>query len=413
MGELNPDKLQRSLNLPLALFYGLGTILGAGIYVLVGQVSIPAGASSPVSFLIASLLAAFSAFSYAELSARFPRSGGESIYMEKAFKRRPLSVATGILIVLSGTVSPAVLLNGFSGYLKVFVDWPDWAVVSLLALALTGVAAYGMKESALVITLITLVEIGGLVLVLATGYEAFGKLGERLPEILPDWKLASFSGIFAGSLLAFYAFIGFEDMANVAEEVKNPERNLPLAILIALAVSTTLYVAVSLLAVLSLDLEELTASRSPLASIYEKNTGSKPWLIGIIGLFSTVNGILVQMIMASRALYGMSREKWIPPVFDKIHPFTKTPIAATVVVGLIALALALTAPIAVLAQASSFVVLIIFTSVNLALWKIKRSASRAEGVWKIPAWVPIAGFFANVAFIGFQIYRLVFQKDLG
>lgn len=399
---MSTPHLQRRLGLILTTFYGLGTIVGAGIYVLVGKVAGKAGILAPFAFFIAALVAALSALSYAEFATRFPKSGGEAVYTDKALGIKPISIVAGLLVVLSGIVSPATLLNGFTGYLKIFVDWPDSIVILGLTLVLGGLAAWGIKESALAITILTLAEIGGLVLVIAVSADKLPQVITKLPTALGELDFAAVPGVLLGSFLAFYAYIGFEDIANIAEEVKKPERNLPLAILISLVASTVLYMTVAFVAVLSLSENELAKTEAPLALLYEKNTGHKAWIISGISLVAVVNGALVQIIMATRMLHGMSREGWIPKIFGKVHARTKTPLIATTAVTLAILACAIAGPLTALAEASSFVVLTLFTLVNFALWRLKIRSPKAAG-WRVPMAIPVAGFFLSLALLVFRV----------
>lgn len=399
-------ELKRSLSLAQLTFYGLGTILGAGIYVLVSKVAGLAGLYAPISFLVAAALAALTGMSYAELSARYPKSAGEPVYVQEGLRWRPLSVLVGWLIILTGVVSAATIANGFVGYLHVFIAAPDWLVITLLVIALGLLAAWGISESVMAASAITLVEIGGLILVLAVAGENLGDLPERLPELTPPLDGAAWQGILLGAFIAFYAFIGFEDMVNVAEEVKEPARMLPLAIIIAIVISTVLYLLVALVAVLALPPAELAQSRAPLALIYERATGSAPVLISLISLFAVMNGALIQIIMASRVLYGMSREGWLHKAFGKVHARTRTPVFSTVVAAALVLVLALWLPLVTLAKITSFVILIVFALINLSLARVKRRNPRPSGLKIYPAWIPIAGFLATSGLLLFQVFQL-------
>jgi amino acid transporter len=255
-------------------------------------------------------------------------------------------------------------------------------------------------------SLITLVEVGGLILVLLVAGDSLGELPARLPELIPPADASVWHGILLGAFIAFYAFIGFEDMVNVAEEVKNPTRILPLAIIIAIVVSTILYLLVSLVAVLALPPAELAQSRAPLALIYERATGSAPVLISLISIFAVVNGALIQIIMAARVLYGMSREGWLHGAFGRVHPRTQTPLLSTMLVTLVVLILALWLPLVTLAKATSFIILVVFALINLALVRIKRREPRPNGIKVYPVWIPVAGFVSTTAFVLFQLYQL-------
>lgn len=396
-------ELKRSLSLPLITFYGLGTILGAGIYVLVGKVAGHAGLYAPVAFLVAAVLTILTGLTYAELSARFPRSAGSALYVQEGFGRRRLSILTGWLIILTGIVSSATLANGFVGYLQVFITVPDWLVIALVVLALGALAAWGIAESVIAASVVTVLEIGGLLFILAIAGDSFATLPARLPALAPPLEAVVWQGILLGAFLAFYAFIGFEDMVTVAEEVKEPARNLPRAILLSIAISTVLYLLVALVAVLSLDLSELSGSRAPLALVYERTTGQAPVIISLISLFAVVNGALIQIIMSARMLYGMSREGWHHAAFGEVHPVTHTPLLATAVATGMVLVLALWLPLVTLAKATSFIILIVFALVNLALVLVKRRVPKPAGVRIFPLWVPAAGFLTCTGFVLFQL----------
>ncbi len=396
-------ELKRSLSLVQITFYGLGTILGAGIYVLVGKVADSAGLYAPVAFVIAALLAGVTGLSYAELAARHPKSAGEAVYVQDGLRFRPLSILVGFLIILTGIVSAATIANGFVGYLHVFVAMPDWLAIALLVLALGALAAWGIDESVMAATFITLIEVGGLLLILFVAGDSLTTLPARLPELLPPPDAVVWQGILLGAFLAFYAFIGFEDMVNVAEEVKEPTRILPLAILLAIGISTTLYLLVALVAVLALPPAELSQSRAPLALIWERTTGSSPAAISLISLFAVVNGALIQIVMAARVFYGMSREGWLHAVFGRVHRRTRTPLVSTAVVTALVLVLALWLPIVTLAKATSFIILVVFAFINLALLRIKRRYPRPDGIRVYPMWVPVAGFLTTTGFVLFQI----------
>ncbi len=394
--------LRRSLSLPLTTFYGLGNILGAGIYVLIGKVVAEAGMFAPVSFLLASLLACLTAFTYAELSARFPLSAGEAVYIQEGIGIQALSALVGLLIILAGIVSAATILRGFTGYLQVFIAIPGGVAIPLLVLMLGGLAAWGISESVRIAALITLIEITGLLLIIWIAAPDLAAARPALGDFAPLSGSTAWYGIFIGGFLAFYAFIGFEDMVNVAEEVQHPSSNLPRAILIALAVSALLYFLVALAAVLSVPAGELADANAPLAFIYQYVTGRDPVVITLIGMLAVINGALIQIIMASRVCYGMGRKHWLPAVFARVNHLTRTPIVATVVVSALVLVMALWLPIETLAKATSYFLLIVFALVNLALWRMKHAATHPPGIIRVPFWVPVMGFFASAAFVFVQ-----------
>lgn len=398
-------QLQRRLTLPLFTFYGLGSILGAGIYSLVGKVAGDAGLYAPIAFVVAAVIAALTGFSYAELSARYPKSGGEAIYTARAFGIPALSTVIGLLVVFSAVISVGVLTNAFVGYLQVFVPVIPGLIIALTILVATAIAVRGIKESAQMASLLTIIEIGGLLLIIWIGRAGLFALPSHLGTLLPPADGVVWSGILAGAFIAFYAFIGFEDMANIAEEVKHPQRNLPLGILLAIFVSTALYCIIAVIAILSLPISELQASDAPLALIYERTTGSSPVVITFIGLFAIANGILVQIILGSRILFGLSRQHWLPPILSRVHPSTHTPVVATLCVALLGLAFALWLPLVSLAELTSFTVLIVYACVNAACMFIKIRTPRPQGVRTFPFIFPLLGFIAILAFLAFRLWE--------
>lgn len=395
--------LRRTVSLPLITFYGLGNILGAGIYVLTGKVVGHAGELAPLSFVLAALLAGVTAFSYAELSARYPFSAGEAVYIHKGLKVPALAGVVGLLIVFAGIVSSATILRGFVGYLQVFVPASHLLVLPLLVIFLGGLAAWGISQSVVVASLFTVLEVFGLLLVVVIAAPELVEMRDlsvmtaRLaePDIAP--------GIFVGAFLAFYAFIGFEDMVNVAEEVRDPQRVLPRAIFWSIGISTTLYFAVALVAVSTVPIRLLAESDAPLALIYETLTGRRPLIITLIGMLAVVNGALIQIIMASRVLYGMSDRGWLPAAVSRVHPKTRTPLLATGLVALLVLVFALWSTTENLAKATSFALLLVFALCNLALWRLKGRTDQPEGIIKVPRWVPALGFGASLSVFFIQL----------
>lgn len=387
-----PAGLQRSISLPLLLFYGLGTILGAGIYVLVGQVAGLAGHSAPISFLIAAVVAGFTGFSYAELSARYPLSAGEAVYVEEAFGKRFWAILVGLLVATSGIVSAAAVTRGAVGYMQVFVDIPTSVLVIGSIFTLAIIAIWGTTESLTVAAIFTVIEIFGLSLILWVGRDAFSSSNFNLAGFLPEADFENWQGILVGGFLAFFAFIGFEDMVNVAEEVKDPQRNLPLAIMFAILIATLLYLSISIVAVHLASADELISNDAPLAFLFQRATGDAPWLISIISIFAIINGALIQIIMASRMLYGMSRKHWLPSIIGQVNSVTQTPLIATVVIATLVMIFALYVPLVTLASVTSFVLLMVFMLINLALIKIKRRSNVLEpGINVYPVWVPVMG----------------------
>ena len=396
--------LKRSLSFQLVTYYGLGNIVGAGIYVLIGKVAGHAGLYTPISFLLASFVAALTAFTYAELSSRYPISAGESVYLQHSFNITWLSLIVGLLIILAGAISASTIIRGFVGYIQILINIPSELIIMTLVLILTSVAAWGITESVRVAAVFTFIAILGLVIIIIAAAPKLFTLSFEITN-LPDLSdPIILQGVFIGAFLAFYAFIGFEDMVNVAEEVKDPVSNMPKAILLALVIATLLYFLIALISVITVSPIELADSNAPLALVYERATGHKPVLITLIGLFAIINGALIQIIMASRVFYGLSRQGWLPEILGRVHPKTQTPIIATVCISMLILIMALWLPIETLAKITSFLIFLIFASINLALWRIKqKEAKHPDQIINIPMWVPIAGALTSIAFVIFQL----------
>jgi amino acid transporter len=393
--------LRRDVGLTLLTLYGLGNIVGAGIYVLVGEVAGTAGLQAPLAFLLAAFVAGASGLSYGELSARYPLSAGEAVFVYKAFNIQGLSVAVGLLILAAGLVSAATMARGFVGYFKEFLLLPDWLIVTAVLGGLTLIAIRGIVESARVAALLTLIEIAGLVWVVIVAAPNLANLANvNFTDMIP-LSGAAWQGMLGAAFLAFFAFIGFEDMVNIAEEVKHPERNMPLGILLAFLISTVLYILIVLVALMTLDSATLGASEAPLADVYKAATGREATFISLVGLIAVLNGGLIQIIMGSRILFGMSRNGWLPAFLGQVNAKTHTPILSTITAGAIALTFALALPLISLAQITSGLVLGVFVIINLSLIRIKLRDPTPANIKPLPIAVPtiaaLAGLYVIIA----------------
>jgi len=397
-GTRQPPGLKRVLGLTLVVLYGLGVTIGAGIYVLIGATAGQAGIYAPVSFCIAALVMAPTAASFAELSSRMPVSAGEAAYVREGLNSRGLALIVGLLVVTAGVVSAAAVAIGAAGYISVFIEAPDGLIISLVVLAMGLAAAWGILESVFLAGVLTLIEIGGLAVIVVAGIGNDPSIVLRFGEVVPgSFDPLIWSGVFSAGLLAFFAFIGFEDLVNIAEEVKEPLKVLPWAIFLTLVLSTLIYVSVVSIAVLSVPLEGLAASKAPLGYVYERVTGGSSLVISAIAVVATLNGIIVQMIMASRVLYGLSAQGDLPGILSQISPATRTPLIATALVAAIILVLSLAFPIEGLAEMTSRVTLTIFSLVNLALLRLKlREDAPPEDIFTVGLWVPVAGLSASL-----------------
>lgn len=394
-----PGALKRAISLPLLVLYGLGTIIGAGIYALVGEIAAVAGYAAPLTFLLAALVAGITAASFAELSARYPRAAGAALYVREGFGSPRLARAVGLLVIMAGTVSAAALLNGFANHLQIYLDWSRGTIIVAVGLLLVGLAAWGVAQSVAVAAAVTVVETGGLVAIIAAGAPELAELPARWSDFLPGHDGFGAGAVLVGVPLAFYAFIGFEDMVDMAEEVKDVRVTMPRAILLTMAISTTLYLLLMVTALLAMAPEELAASSAPLVTLFETHTGVSPLVIALIALFAIINGALIQILMASRVLYGLAARGQLPAWLGRVHPRTRTPLHATVVAGTLVLCLGLYGRLAGLATATSMLLLTVFALVNLALWRIKGRAAAAAATIALPRALPLVGFVLSALLV--------------
>jgi len=400
--DTTTPELKRVLSLPMMVFFGLGNILGAGIYVLIGKVAGYAAMLTPLCFLVAALVTVLTAFSYAELSSRHPVSAGAAVYVQEGFNLPLLATIVGLLVIFTGVVSAATIARGSVGYLQFFLPFPEHVLIFLVLFALGSLAAWGVKESVMVVALISVIEILGLLLVIFVAGDVLLELPARWTEFVPHLEWSVFRGITIGAFLAFYAFIGYEDMVNMAEETHAPWRTLPWSILISLLIAALLYMTIAAVCVLATPPDLLAQSGAPLAFVYQHATGADPVVLSAISIVAVVNGALIQIIMAARVCHGMSRRGWIPGLLGAVHPVTRTPVAATAVITLIILVLALWLPIETLAKTTSGTLLVVFALVNLALFRIKRRQVPVENGFIVPIWVPLAGFLVSLSFLFVQ-----------
>ena len=401
-------QLKRVLTLPLLTLYGVGTTVGAGIYVLTGKVIEVAGVFAPLSFLAAACLAGLSAASFAELSTRMPRSAGEALYVREGLRMPRLSVVVGLLVAASGVISSAVLTKGFAGYLGLVLDWPAPVFTAILLVGLVLLAIWGIREAVMVAAVITVIEVAGLLLVVWVARDGLMETGPWVDTLLDDTRQPAFALLASGTVLAFFAFIGFEDMVNVVEEVRDVRRTMPRAIFLTLLITAFLYFVVSLVALLSVSGAALGKSDAPLADVYARATGASPLPIVFIGTLAIVNGALIQIIMGSRVIYGLAAQGQIPAGFASLHPSRRTPVVATLVVGGLVALLALFFPLETLARLTSVVVLSVFTLVNFSLVALKRRGGNAEpATFGVPLWVPLCGGIASAGLVVYQLAAFV------
>lgn len=399
--------LKRTLGLYALIAYGVGDILGAGIYALIGKVAGLAGNAAWISFLISFLVAALTGLSYAELGSRYPRSAGESFYSLEAFRFPLFSYLIGFLVLMSGVVSMATVSHAFTGYVRVL--WPvcpSWLAISAFFFFLTVINFRGMVESSLTNIVCTLVEVSGILIVIVAGLSHFGRVNYL--AVTPPPGVGPWPALFQGGVLAFYAFIGFEDMGKAAEETHHPEKFLPRAIVASLLIVALLYVLVAVAVVSVVPAGELAHSSAPLMLVVERAFPGFPrWLFILIALFAVTNTALVNYVMGSRLLYGMAKEGLAPSFLSRLHSKRRTPYVAIGAVLLIALGLAFTGTLVFLAQSGSLLLLLVFFLMNISLLVIKFRPAEVALSFRVPFAVPLLGALTSASLI-FYVERRAF-----
>jgi amino acid transporter len=375
-------QLRRVLSLPWLVFYGVGVTVGAGIFALIGEIIGIAGDQAPWSFAVAGVVAGFTALSFAALSSAYPRAAGEVIYVKEGIG--PLAGRlVGYALLLTALMAGAVISLAFARYVASFSGVPEWAALTGVLALLCAIAIAGVKESVAAAALITALEVGTLLVVVAAGLPAAVSSGALWTVLAPPAEAPQWSAVLAGSFLAFFAFIGFENIVNMAEEAEDASRVIPRAVILTLIISVAIYALAAAVAAAYADRAALVGSKAPLAVLFEGATGQPAAVIAAMASIAMVNGILVQIVMASRVLYGMAGEGMMPQLLGRLHPRRQTPIIAillfTALIGL----LALSVPLVSLAEMTSFVILAIFTLVNASLFLIGR---RPEAPAKLRRW---------------------------
>jgi amino acid transporter len=397
-------QLRRTLGLAHAVLYGLGVTIGAGIYVLISVAAGQAGMSAPLAFLGAALVMGLSAASFAELGTRMPVSASEAAYVDKAFSVGWITVGTGLLVVATAVVSGATISAGSAGYIGTIVPLPPRWIITGVVLAMGVVACLATATSIAFAGVMTVIEVGGLMLIIGAGFFEAHDLVARLPELWPGAALHAWTGVFGTAMIAVFSFIGFEHLVNISEEMKTPTRTLPRALFLTLGLTAVIYALVLWVAVVAVPPPELAASPAPLALVFERLTGMPLLTLTLIAIVATLNGIIVHMIMIARVAYGLAMQGNLPALFGRINRYTGTPVLATLAGMSAILVFALFVPLEGLAKLTSQCTLGLFALVNLALIRIKLSEpAPPSGVFVCPLWVPFAGLVASAALLVIDI----------
>jgi basic amino acid/polyamine antiporter, APA family len=434
-GALHTDELKRSIGLFQAITYGVGLILGAGIYVIIGDVAAIAGNAMWISFVLAALIAIVTGFSYAELSSIFPKSAAEYVYSKNAFDSNFVGSIAGCMIIFVAIVSAATVAIGFAEYLTVlaFSQVSPILIAIILMLVLSFINFYGISESIRVNTAFTFIELAGLVLIIVAGIWLSSPEKTDYFEIPGNVDLFKIpSNVIIGVLLSstgliFFAYYGFENIVNISEETKTPTRIIPLAVLFSIIITTVVYVIVAIAVTTLVGWEELSQSQAPLALVAERALGKNgDFIISVIALFATSNTCLMMLISGSRIIYGMSKTERktghdslsrtssttsvFPRVLARVHGTRRTPwisIIVTMIIGIIVI-IASGGSISKIANISVFGIFIVYVLVNLSLIVLRMRKPYLKGDFVSP--ISTKGNFPVLAAIGLATSILILMQ---
>lgn len=341
-------------------FYGVGIIVGAGVYTVIGTAAGIAQQSLWLSFVIGAVVALLTGFSYAEMTTSFPRAGAEYLYLRRALPQSDWAAfGVGLLILMGGAATASTVAVAFGGYFRTFVDVPIWMSALALLAVCTAFNIWGLRESSWINILFTTVEVCGLLFVIAAGFTH----GNLYAPLLTSPS----AGVLPAAAIAFFVYLGFEGIANLTEEARDPSRDLPRAIFYSISITTLLYVLVSLAVIVLATPSELASSEAPLALAIQKAWPGATSMLGAIAIFATANTVLISLIASSRLAFSMGRDGELPSIFGTLLSARDTPwIAATLMLAMSA-ALVPIGNVKILAELSSFAALLAFLAVNLAL----------------------------------------------
>ena len=369
----------------------MGVIVGAGIYVAIGAVIERAGGAAPLSFLLAGLVAAASGLCYAELAGRFPEAAGAAAYVRHGFGSDRLALVTGLALAAAIVVAAASIAAGAVHYLELLLPLPPSVLTALVVVLFTVVASLGVRESVFLAAGIGALELLGLLAATFSGLASAPAI-DVLAMVPAD--RAGWAGVTAGAFIAFFAFIGFESLANMGEEVRDPHRTLPRGIVGAIGVSLVLYLAVAVAAV--------AGGREP-ASLAALFGGPGASAFAVVGTLAVANGVLVQIMVLARLFFGVAKRGQLPTLLARVNARTRTPLAATVLAGGLVLGMALFLPFERLLALANLITLLIFALVDIALWRVQRASSAGQGRFAVPHWLPLVAAALALALVAAEL----------
>ena len=394
--------LKRVMGPWLLLLFIVGDILGTGIYALTGQVAKQVGGVVWLPFLVAFVVAVITAFSYLELVTKYPRAAGAALYTHRAFNIHFLTFIVAFAVMCSGITSASTASRAFAANLSQvfglgFEKGLGITLVGLGFMALVAIVNFrGVGESVKANVVLTCVELTGLLIIIFIGLSAIAA-GQGDVARVTQFKASAdaataFWSVIAATTLAFFAMVGFEDSVNMAEECENPVRHFPKVLLAGLLITGTIYVLVSISAITLVSPEQLGEGETPLLKVVQAGAPNFPiGVFGFITMFAVANSALINMLMASRLVYGMSREGVLPAGLGRVHATRHTPWVAIGFTTLLAFALiTFVGEVPALGGTTALLLLCVFTVVNIAVLVLRKDKVEHKH-FRTPTLLPILG----------------------
>ncbi len=398
--------LNRNLGLSQTTISGVGIIIGAGIYALIGLGAQTAGNALWLAFAIGAVIAILTGLSYGELASMFPRDAEEYDYTKHAFGKK-VAFIIGCMLILTAVVAVATVALSFAQYLHSLTNIPVIMTAIILVIGIASIDYCGIRQSCSVNTVLTVLGVGGLVMIIAAGFKNIGKINLfEMPY--------GITGVLSASALLFFAYMGFENVARLTEETKNPRKTIPKAMILSVVLSTIVYILVALAVVAIVPWQQLAGSEAPMALVAETLWGKGAFVVlALIALISTAGTALMEIVTASRFVYGVAGEKALPRFLAQIDPKTCTPYRAIELLLILTIVFVFFKDLHLVANIATATLFITFIMINLAVIVLRRKEPHMKRIFKVPGSVvnipiiPLLGAITSAGLLYFSIQNIL------